>query len=188
MSVIPFSARETAIGGLWVIQLKQVTDDRGVVREIYRDSDFREAGLPSLGPWLQINLTESARGVVRGLHGEAMHKLVSVAEGAAFGAYLDARPGSATYGRVETVELAQGVAVLVPKGVCNGFQATGPGLTQYLYSFDAEWVPGMAGVAVNPLDPALAIPWPLPVDPANPAQVSVKDAELPPFGELDTAD
>ncbi len=181
MTVTPFFAEQTSIAGLWVIQMKQVSDERGVIRELYRRSDFQSAGLPDLGPWLQINVTESARGVVRGLHGEAMHKLVSLAEGSAFGAYLDARAESATYGVVETIELVKGVAVLVPPGVCNGFQATGAGLTQYLYSFDAEWVAGMAGVAVNPLDPALGIPWPLPFDADNPAQLSVKDAGLPPL-------
>ena len=46
--------------------------------------------------------------------------------------------------------------VLVPAGVCNGFQALADA-TQYLYCFDAEWVPGMSGVAVHPLDPALGI-------------------------------
>ena len=179
MSVTPFSARETAVPGLWVMQMKEVADARGVVREVYRESAFRQAGLPSLGPWLQINLTESNRGVIRGLHGESMFKLVSVASGSAYGAYLDARPDSPRYGAVETVELAPGTAVLVPRGVCNGFQATGPDTTQYLYSFDAEWVPGMAGTAVNPLDASLGIPWPVPIDPANEAFLSAKDAGLP---------
>jgi dTDP-4-dehydrorhamnose 3,5-epimerase len=37
----------------------------------------------------------------------------------------------------------------------------------------------MAGVSVNPLDPAVAIAWPLPVDASNPAQISAKDASAP---------
>ena len=41
----------------------------------------------------------------------------------------------------------------MPRGVCNGFQSVSPGSTQYLYTFDCEWAPGMAGAAVNPLDP-----------------------------------
>ncbi|HEX3958176.1 MAG TPA: hypothetical protein VHZ03_16320 [Trebonia sp.] len=48
-----------------------------------------------------------------------------------------------------------------------------------IYCFDQEWRPGMAGVSVNPLDPAAAIAWPLPIDPANPAQISAKDASAP---------
>ena len=48
-----------------------------------------------------------------------------------------------------------GRQVLVPEGVGNGFQATSEGGCQYLYCFDHEWAPGMAGVACTPLDPAL---------------------------------
>ena len=44
----------------------------------------------------------------------------------------------------------------------------------------------MGGTAVNPLDPALAIPWPIPVD-ADRSLLSAKDAELPPLAVfLDT--
>ena len=73
----------------------------------------------------------------------------------------------------------RGVPVL---GVCNGFQSVSDAPTQYLYCFDSEWVPGMAGVAVTPLDPALGIPWPLPVDVDDPAQISAKDLGAPALG------
>ena len=42
----------------------------------------------------------------------------------------------------------------------------------------------MSGVAVNPLDPALDIPWPLAIDVADPAQLSAKDAGLPSLAEV----
>ena len=153
--VRPFSAKTTAIDGLYVIEMKEVRDDRGTVREFYRESAFVEAGLPSLGPWLQINATESKHGVIRGLHGEDMYKLVAIVAGEAFGAYVDARPKSATYGAVVTARLVKGTQVLVPRGVCNGFQSVSRSATQYLYAFDQEWVPGMQGTAVSPVDPAL---------------------------------
>ena len=92
----------------------------------------------------------------------------------------DARSESATRGKVETVRLVAGTQMLVPRGVCNGFQSVSPGTTQYLYTFDAEWVEGMAGVAVNPLDPALGITWPLPVEGAA---LSEKDRGLPTLAE-----
>ncbi|MEX2252902.1 MAG: dTDP-4-dehydrorhamnose 3,5-epimerase family protein, partial [Thermoleophilaceae bacterium] len=173
----------TAIDGLVRISAKTVTDHRGSVREFYRESSFLDAGLPSLGPWVQLNVTETRRGAIRGLHGEAMHKLVGVAAGAAYGAYLDARPDSPTHGVVETIELVPGAQILVPPGVCNGFQAVGEGMTPYVYCFDSEWMPGMAGVAYAPLDPALAIDWPIGVDPDDPAQLSVKDRDAHAFGD-----
>lgn len=184
LTIVPFTAEQTEVEGLWILTMKQVTDDRGTVREFYRESAFAEAGLPSMGPWLQVNLTATSQGAVRGLHGEAMTKLVGVASGEAFGAYVDTRPGSATFGRVVTVALEPGVQVLVPAGVCNGFQPVSEGVTQYLYAFDAEWVPGMAGTALTPLDPALGISWPIPLDADDRAQVSAKDAAAPLLADL----
>jgi dTDP-4-dehydrorhamnose 3,5-epimerase len=42
----------------------------------------------------------------------------------------------------------------------------------------------MAGSAVNPLDPALGIAWPIAVDSSDPAQISAKDAAAPMFAAL----
>ena len=179
--VTPMVVETTAIEGLVAITMKQVEDERGVVREFYRASSWADAGLPSLGAWQQMNVTESRRGALRGLHGEAMFKLVAVAAGEAFGAYVDTRDGSPTFGAVVTMDLAVGRQMLVPRGVCNGFQSVTD--TQYLYTFDAEWQPGMAGTAVNPLDPALGIAWPLPVDVDDPAVLSVKDRDQPTFDQ-----
>ena len=177
--IIPLAVQRTEIEGLKILRMKQVTDERGTVREFYRESSFLAAGLPSLGPWLQVNITETRQGALRGLHGEDMLKLVAVVEGEAFGAYLDARPGSPSRGNTVTVRLAKGSQVLVPKGVCNGFQSLSPGVTQYLYCFDQEWRPGMAGLSVSPLDPTAAIAWPLPINATDPAQISAKDASAP---------
>ena len=184
---IDFDARPTAIDGLFIITMKHAIDERGTVREFFRGSAFEAAGLPTLGPWKQVNATETKQGGLRGMHAEDMTKLVAVVAGEAFGAYVDARAESPTHGKVVTVTLTLGTQVLVPRGVANGFQATAPGVTQYLYCFDQEWVPGMAGLACNPLDPALGIDWPLPVDPADRAQVSEKDLNAPLFADLDGA-
>jgi dTDP-4-dehydrorhamnose 3,5-epimerase len=179
VSIDDMTATETAIAGLWQLSTKSVTDDRGTVREFFRVSAFAAAGLDVPARWAQINLTSSQAGAIRGLHGEAMTKLVGVAAGEAFGAYVDTRRESSTYGAVVTLELTVGVQALVPPGVCNGFQAVSGDGCQYLYCFDSEWAPGMAGVALNPLDPALAIGWPLP------PQLSAKDASAPLFADLD---
>jgi dTDP-4-dehydrorhamnose 3,5-epimerase len=110
-----------------------------------------------------------------------MTKFVSVVAGTAFGVYLDARRGSPTFGQVVTVELELGTAVVVSSGICNGFQATGEGVTQYAYCFDQEWGPAMDGVAVNPFDPELAIAWPIPIDRSDRSLLSEKDATLLPL-------
>lgn len=181
--ITPFSTQTTDIDGLLVIRMKQVTDDRGTIRELFRHSAFADSG-STVGPWLQVNATETSQGAIRGLHGEAMTKLVAIVHGEAFGAYVDVRPDSPSRGKVVTVRLTKGIQVLVPAGVCNGFQSVSPGISQYLYCFDAEWLPGMSGVAVNPLDPDLGIIWPISVDVNDRAQVSAKDAGLPPLREV----
>jgi dTDP-4-dehydrorhamnose 3,5-epimerase len=89
---------------------------------------------------------------------------------------------------VVTVELAPGTQVLVPAGVCNGFQSVSEQGTQYLYCFTEEWRPGMAGIAYTPLDEGLEFHWPVPIDPADPAQISAKDAGAPRFSELASFD
>lgn len=181
--VVDFAIAAGEIDGLVVITVKQVTDERGTIREVFRRSAFESAGLTALGELQQINVTESGRGAVRGLHAEDMTKLVTVVHGEAFGVYLDLRAGSPTLGVVSTLTLRPGVQVLVPRGVANGFQALSE-RTFYAYCFDAEWQPGMAGQACNPLDPELAIAWPVPVDPDDPSQVSAKDRADPNLAAL----
>jgi dTDP-4-dehydrorhamnose 3,5-epimerase len=118
------------------------------------------------------------------MHGEPMTKLVGVASGTAHGVYLDARPASPTRGTIVTLPLEVGMQMLVPPGVCNGFQATTEEGCEYIYCFDGEWTPAIAGIAVNPLDPALGINWPIPVDVTDPATISAKDATAPLFADL----
>jgi len=181
--ITPATADPTAIPGLHVLRTKVAEDDRGAVREIFRPSALAELGLPGMSVQ-QVNLTFSRSGAVRGIHAEDMHKLVGVASGEAFGVWVDLRPGPG-FGRLVTLRLVQGVQVLVPPGVGNGLQA----LTacEYLYCFDQEWQPGMAGACVHPLDPDLAIAWPRPVDPADPAQLSAKDAAQPSLAQVRAA-
>lgn len=178
VNIEPLSVSESNIEGLQIINAKMVTDERGTVRELYRQSSYMDILANSDSSWKQVNLTRTKRGAVRGLHGEDMSKLVTVAQGSAFGVYVDTRPSSKTKGAVVTVKLVPGVQVFVPKGVCNGFQALDDD-TEYLYFFDNEWVPGMSGVALSPLDPSLNIVWPIPIDPENLEQISEKDSKAP---------
>jgi len=182
-AVVDFDTRPAAIDGMVVVTMRQVTDERGTIREFFRASAFGAAGLATTGPFGQVNVTESHRGAVRGLHAEALTKLIAVVAGEGFGAYVDLRADSPTRGVVETIELVPGTQVLVPNGVANGFQALVDG-TQYVYCFDGEWQPGMAGLACNPLDPELGIAWPVAVDPDDRANVSAKDVALPTRAEV----
>lgn len=48
--ITPFEARPTEIDGLSIITMKQIGDERGVIRELFRDSALSEAGLTGFGP------------------------------------------------------------------------------------------------------------------------------------------
>ena len=182
VEIIDFTVADGGIEGLVVVTVKQVSDERGTIRELFRRSAFESAGV-EIDPFRQVNVTESRRGVIRGMHAEEMTKLLSIASGEAFGAYVDLRRSSPTYGVVRTVDLRPGVQVLVPPGVANGFQALTDGC-QYVYCFDAEWHPDMPGQAISPLDPGLAIEWPIPVDPDDVTMVSTKDRHAPTLADL----
>lgn len=181
--VTPLSQKTSTIEGLEIINSKTVTDNRGTVRELYRKSSYDEMGVKPKISWNQVNLTKTKLGAVRGLHGENMSKLVTVAFGSAFGVYVDTRLDSKTRGEVVTVVLKPGIQVFVPEGVCNGFQALEEE-TEYLYFFDNEWTSDMAGVSLSPTDPELAIEWPIAIDPNNIEQISEKDSKAPRFSEL----
>ena len=156
-----FRAEATSIDGLWTIELKQFADVRGVIREAYRHSDFEAAGLPSLGDRPQTNATETNRGGLRGIHAEDMHKFVTVVAGEVYAVVVDLRPGSATAGQWVGFGLTAGRGLFVSRGLGNAFQSISDEPSQYVYVFDREWAPGMPGVHVTPLDPALRIEWPL---------------------------
>jgi dTDP-4-dehydrorhamnose 3,5-epimerase len=175
--IVEFEAAAAGIEGLVIVTMRQVTDERGTVRELFRASAFEAAGI-RLGDFRQINVTETRAGAVRGIHAEAMTKLVAVVAGEALGVFVDLRGDSPTAGAVVSIALVPGTQVVVPSGVGNGFQAVVDG-TQYAYCFDREWQPGMDGLACTPLDPALGIDWPMPIDREDRAQVSAKDAAAP---------
>ena len=182
LHIEPFSANESNIDGLKIMSVKMAIDDRGTVRELFRGSVYSEVLPETVTGWKQINLTRTKKGAVRGLHGEAMSKLVTVAYGSVFGAYVDTRPDSKTFGAVQTVHITPGVQVFVPQGVCNGFQALED--TEYLYFFDNEWVSGMPGTALCPLDSELGIKWPISIDACDFNQISEKDSKAPTLKEL----
>ncbi len=161
MAIEPLRAQETEIKGLFTVSFKVIPDNRGSVMEFYRQSEFEAAGLPSLGDRPQVNAPLSVKGTVRGIHAEHAHKLVSVAEGEVYAVIVDLRADSATKGKWLGFTLERGEGLFVSKGLGNSFQSTSDEPSVYLYYFETEWTPGMPGVSVNPLDPDLAIDWPI---------------------------
>lgn len=170
------------INGLVFSELNQGPDARGIVREFFRRSRSTDSGVSEPeGAWAQINVTESNYGAVRGLHAEETNKLIGIVSGDAFGVWVDARPKSETFGEIVTSALFPGKQVYVPSGVLNGWQSLASP-SQYLYCFSAEWTVDLEGIWVNPLDPTLAIPWPISIENGNRSQISEKDESAATWG------
>ena len=165
---------ETGIGGLRVVDLAVHGDSRGWFKENWQRAKMTSLGIPDLRV-VQNNVSyNDSRGVTRGIHAEPWDKFISVARGSVFGAWVDLREGSATYGKVYTTVLDPSKAIYVPRGVGNSFQALEDG-TAYTYLVDAHWSLELKRTYtfVNLADPELAIEWPIPLD-----QATVSDADL----------
>ncbi len=156
---------ETGIEGLKVLDLAVHGDSRGWFKENFQRAKMVELGIPDLKV-VQNNVSFNAeRGVTRGVHAEPWNKFVSVAAGSVFGAWVDLREGSPTYGKVYTTTLDASKAIYVPRGVGNSFQALEDG-TAYTYLVDAHWSAELKKTYtfVNLADPELSIEWPIPLD------------------------
>ncbi len=167
--------QNTNIPGVILIEPKVFGDSRGFFFESYHAEKFRAGGVPL--PFVQDNCSKSAKGVLRGLHGQSPHpqgKLIQVIEGEIYDVAVDARRGSPTYGTHISVTLSaeNRHQLYVPPGLIHGFCVTSEAAqVQYkcteLYHPEAEF-----SVAWN--DPDLGITWPT----ENPI-LSEKDQNAP---------
>ena len=170
------AVRSTAIDGLLMVELDVRTDNRGWFKENWQRAKMVALGLPDFAP-VQNNVSfNTAAGATRGIHAEPWDKLVSVAHGRVFGAWVDLRPG-AGFGRVVTLELGPETAVFVPRGVANAFQTLVDD-TVYSYLVNDHWSPAARDsyTFCNLADETLAIAWPIPL---SRAELSEADTNHP---------
>ncbi len=154
-------------------------DERGYFCETFSVPRFAEAGLTA--PFVQDNQSFSrARGTVRGLHCQVaprvQGKLVRVIRGSIWDVAVDARAGSAHFGRYAAAILSaeSSSQLWIPPGFLHGFCTLEPD-TEVIYKVtDLYDRASERGVIWN--DPDLPQPWP--VDAAE-AVLSDKDRILP---------
>jgi dTDP-4-dehydrorhamnose reductase len=157
----------TPIPGLLIISLDVRSDNRGWFKENWQREKMIELGLPDFAP-VQNNVSFNNRvGATRGIHAEPWEKLVSLASGRIFGAWVDLRPGDG-FGRRFTVEMGPETAIFVPRGVGNAFQTLAEN-TAYSYLVNDHWKPTAkeSYTFVNVADETLAINWPIPLEQAE---------------------
>jgi len=179
--------RELAVPGAVEFLPRIFPDARGLFVAPFQESAFVKATGHRLH-LAQSNHSVSARGVIRGVHfsdvppGQA--KYVHCARGALLDVAVDVRVGSPTFGRWDAVRLDSETyrAVYLAEGIGHAFVAlTDDTVMAYLCS--TGYTPGSERT-VNPLDPALALPWPPDLDPI----LSDKDHTAPTLAEASAAD
>ena len=176
--------QDTAIPAVKIVTPKKFGDARGFFSEVYKQSDWRNAGLDLT--FVQDNHSMSAPvGALRGLHFQtppfAQAKLVRVVRGRILDVAVDIRKSSPTFGRHVAVELSHENwrQVLIPVGFAHGFITLEPD-TEVLYKVTALYAPAHdCGLAWD--DPDLGIAWPLP--PSGPL-LSDRDKTWPRLRDL----
>jgi dTDP-4-dehydrorhamnose 3,5-epimerase len=170
-----------AIAGAYLFEPTPHIDHRGFFCRTFDADVVRSVGLDP-NAFVQDSVSRSARGVLRGLHlrsGAGEAKLVRCAFGMVFDVVVDLRPGSPTYRNRAFFELSGDTqaTLYIPAGCAHGFQAlTEP--ADVCYRIDRPHDPA-EDVTIAFDDPALAIPWPLPV-----TAMSERDRQAPPLADV----
>ncbi|KQS90800.1 MULTISPECIES: dTDP-4-dehydrorhamnose 3,5-epimerase family protein [unclassified Rhizobium] len=161
-----FTAHETPLRGLFVIERKTMSDDRGFLSRLFCAEDLAAFGWQ--GSIAQLNETGTRqRGTVRGMHFQrpphAEIKLVTCTRGRILDVAVDIRKESPTFLQHFAIELSEdnGKSLLIPKGFAHGFQALTDDV-RMIYAHSQAYAEEVEG-GLNPQDPSLAIDWPLPV-------------------------
>lgn len=153
---------ELPLSGLKLIRPRVFRDARGFFVESYHEPRYRAAGIDCR--FVQDNLSQSARGTLRGLHYQSspgQAKLLSVARGRIFDVAVDIRPDSPTFGRWHAVYLDGDAAeqLYIPIGFAHGFCVTSE-VAEVMYKVSAVYDPKTEqGIAWN--DPEIGVAWPI---------------------------
>lgn len=175
-----FDVSETELAGVYLLQRRPQTDERGWFERTYCAADLADVfGSRSI---VQVNRSFTRRqATVRGLHYQvrpsAEAKLVSCLRGAIFDVAVDVRRNSPTFlqWHAELLTAENARSLFVPEGFAHGFQAVEDGC-EVLYFATAAY-DSTAERGLHALDPRVAIGWPLAVE-----QLSERDASHPPVG------
>lgn len=162
----------TSLPGVFILEPRVFSDERGFFFESYNQRVMAEAGI--IETFVQDNHSSSSRNVLRGLHYQVKHpqgKLVRAAEGEILDVAVDLRRSSPTFGRWEAVRLsAENKRMLwIPVGFAHGFSVLSE-KAQVLYKATDFYAPEYERTLVWN-DPQLQIDWQIDGEPI----VSAKD-------------
>ena len=174
----------TEIDGVVIVEPRVFTDARGYFFESFSARDFSEKVMDIR--FVQDNESFSSRGVLRGLHWQAMPhtqaKLVRVIRGAVWDVAVDIRKDSPTFGRFacEILSAENGRQFFIPRGFAHGFVVLEDD-TLFSYKCDNLYDPASErGLRFD--DPALGIELP---DLGVPFLRSEKDLHHPGLADIE---
>jgi dTDP-4-dehydrorhamnose 3,5-epimerase len=159
---MPIKIEETAIPDVKIILATRFHDERGFFTETYKEAEYLESGIPK---FVQDNMSESSKGVIRGLHWQTspfgQGKLVSCLNGAILDVAVDIRKESPTFGQHVSVTLDSNaqIALWVPEGFAHGFQSLQDN-TRVHYKVTNYWSKESER-SLNPFDNSIDIHWPI---------------------------
>jgi dTDP-4-dehydrorhamnose 3,5-epimerase len=169
----------TSIGGVFLVDLQPVDDDRGFFARTFCEDEFLRHGLEPHFAQSSIAFSKR-RGTLRGMHFQrephAEVKLVRCTRGAVYDVVIDLRPHSPTYLHWFAAELsaANRRMLYVPHGLAHGY-LTLEDETEISYQMSAPYHPeAAAGVRWD--DPAFGIHWPIDV-----TVIAERDRSYPDF-------
>ncbi|MCL2104726.1 MAG: dTDP-4-dehydrorhamnose 3,5-epimerase [Kiritimatiellaeota bacterium] len=152
---------QTAIPDVLVLKPRVCVDSRGYFIETYSEQRYRDCGMTCR--FVQDNESQSAKGVLRGLHYQvppyAQAKLVRVIRGAVLDVAVDIRRGSPTFGKyvAERLSAENKQQLFIPQGFAHGFLVLEDD-TIFSYKCDNYYTPSHErGIRWD--DPAIGIPW-----------------------------
>jgi dTDP-4-dehydrorhamnose 3,5-epimerase len=170
----------TKLPGVLLLKPRVFADERGHFVETWSAERYRHAGIAV--SFAQDNLSQSKKGVIRGLHLQHPHgqgKLVSTMAGEVFDVAVDVRVGSPTFGQWLGVHLnaENRHQLYIPPGFAHGFCALSEGAL-FAYKCTETYHPE-AELGVRWDDPHLQIVWP-----TTAPIVSAKDRQFPKLSEI----
>jgi dTDP-4-dehydrorhamnose 3,5-epimerase len=173
------------IEGAWLASSPVHGDDRGSFREWFKHSEILEITGVDFSV-AQANISQSKKGVVRGIHyslaPEGQTKWVTCVTGAIRDVVVDIRPSSPTFGKHVAVDLVGGSGdiVLIGAGLGHAFVSLQDN-SHVAYLLSSPFSPSHE-FEINPLDSAIGIEWSLP---REELLLSAKDAAAPTLAERD---
>jgi dTDP-4-dehydrorhamnose 3,5-epimerase len=170
---------ETKLKGAFIIEIKQLSDDRGFFGRSWCKREMSEHGLNS--EIVQANTSFSKlKGTIRGFHFQKYPdeetKLIRCTKGAIYDVIIDLRTDSPTFMQWFGIELSEDnyKMVYVPENFAHAFLTLTDNAEVYYLVTNYFTPHAEGGIRYN--DPAFNIPWPVPV-----MVVSDKDKSHPNF-------